>query len=197
VSLATWRRWEEGPDAVSASTRGKCERVLGAHRTIHERHRQAVRDENENIERHWTDHPLLTPRQAAAIQTQLDMWHDLFIGEWLRHGGPNEALHTVSPFDELDPRVIIYVNDNKAWVHLAHKRCIAVRDEMHGGAMPFDRDGCFFDEVLMALVIDWVAETYDDSAAEGSFEGIAPNKHDHDWEFVSDAFVDAARWLDW
>jgi hypothetical protein len=72
-----------------------------------------------------------------------------------------------------------------------------VRDEMHGGAMPFDRDGCFFDEVLMALVIDWVAETYDDSAAEGSFEGIAPNKHDHDWEFVSDAFVDAARWLDW
>jgi hypothetical protein len=192
-----WRRWEEDPDAVSASTRAKCERVLDAQRAIHDRHRQALRDENEKIERHWTDHPLLTPRQAAAIQIQLDIWQHLFIGSWLEHGGPNEPLHTVSPFDELDPRVMLYVNDNKAWAHLAHRRCIAVRDEIGGGVLPFDRDGCFFDEVLMALVIDWVAETYDDSVVEGSFEGVVPNERDHDWTAVSDAFDDVARWHDW
>lgn len=197
VSLATWRRWEENPDVVSGSTRTKCEQVLDAQRAIHERHRRQLAEENENIDRLWRSHPLLTPRQASGIMVQLDMWQHLFIGTWLEGRGPKEPLHTVSPFDELDPRVMIHVNDNQAWAHLARQRCITVRDEMHCGVLPFDRDGCFFDEILMALVVDWVAETYDDSEAEGSFDGIAPHENDDDWVTVSEVFNDAARWRSW
>jgi hypothetical protein len=188
MSLATWRRWQDDPDAVSANTRTKCERVLDAEGAVQERRRQALRDEYEKIERQWKDHPFLTPRQAA-IQTQLDMWQHLYLGEWLEHGGADvEPLHAVSPFDSLDSRVMVHVNDDKAWAHLARQRCIAVRDEMDGGALPFDRDRCFFDEVLMALALAWVIETYEDNEAEGDFDGIAPHADDDDWEVLSDAF---------
>ncbi|ORV20234.1 hypothetical protein AWB99_07220 [Mycolicibacterium confluentis] len=196
VSLATWRRWEEDPEAVSASTRIKCGGVLDAERAIHER-RVALRAEHEKVERQWNDHPLLTPRQALAIRTQLDMWQDLFLGPWLESSGASGPLYTVSPFDSLDPRVMVYVNDNKAWAYLARQRCIAVRDEMGCGLLPFDRAGCFFDEVLMALVIDWLEETYDDDVAEGAFNGLPSHRNDGHWNAVSDAFDNAARWAEW
>lgn len=140
---------------------------------------------------------LLTPRQALAIRTQLDMWQDLFLGPWLESSGASGPLYTVSPFDSLDPRVMVYVNDNKAWAYLARQRCIAVRDEMGCGLLPFDRAGCFFDEVLMALVIDWLEETYDDDVAEGAFNGLPSHRNDGHWNAVSDAFDNAARWAEW
>ncbi|SKG69682.1 Uncharacterised protein [Mycobacteroides abscessus subsp. bolletii] len=197
VSLATWRRWEEAPESVSAGTRAKCERVLDAEQAIYERHSQALRDQNEKIERLWTGHALLTPRQAAAIQTQLDVWQDLFLSSWLDDGWTKEPLYSVPPFDSLDPRVLVYVNDNRAWAYLACQRCIAVRDEMDTGVLPFDRDGCFFDEVLMALVIDWMTETYEEDVAQGLLDDITPHHRDSDWEAVSEAFDSAARWREW
>ena len=151
VSLATWRRWEEDPTGVSASTRAKCERVLDADQPTRELAR-ALAQRADDLVRAWGDCPHLSPRQASAIASVLGWWADAEIGEWLKR--PSERpLHEVSPFDRFDLRVMIYVNDNKAWAAKAQERCNAVAEEIEHGVLPFDRPGCFFDELLIAAAL--------------------------------------------
>lgn len=205
VSLATWRRWEEDPATVSARTRTQCEGAL-AKAT---RRREAV-DEGERWERVWGQHPVLTPRQAAAIASTLAWWLDVGLQTWL--DDPSKPLHEIGPFENVDLRVMMLVDDNKAWAAKAQERCRAVYDEIQKGVLPFDRAGCFFDELLMAAVLEdaeielsdcpelfesiparpGTAKTGDDFDDESE---VALS--DDDWESVSDAFDDMCRWDEW
>jgi len=201
VSLATWRRWEENPETVSAGTRGKCERVVDVDREV----RSPFADHDLKFEQSWGDCPYLTPRQAGAIATVLALWADTEIGEWLDGGWSREPLHAVPPFTALDRRVMIYVNDNKAWAEKARERCYAVAEEVAEGILPFDREGCFFDELLMGLALP-IAQEHLTELSE-VFEDIAPRLPSHDdeihfvgddeWDMVSDAFDDRSRWDEW
>lgn len=187
VSLATWRRWEEDPEAVSANTQGKCERVL---ETKSARGR-AREDWEIQAEQLWNDHPLLTPRQAVHLGVQLDMWQSQ-----IECAAVGEPLYNIGPFVSLDPRVLIHVNENRTWLYLACQRINALSDEIHEGVLPFDRDGCFFDEVLMACLQDWAEETWPDEDLEW-MDGIPAQEDDDDWGAVADAFDGAAHWEDW
>lgn len=199
LSLATWRRWEENPDKVSAATRIACERILDQDAAL----KAALATEAENFERAWGDCLHLTPRQASAITYSLSWWSDAEISEWLRDP-TGEPLHAVSPFDQLDLRVMVVVNDNRAWAAKARERCDAVAAEIENGVLPFDRPGCYFDELLMALALGDAEERLSDMPE--LFEGI-PGRTvadpegdwtlDSDWEAVSEAFDDRCRWDDW
>lgn len=194
VSLATWRRWEDDPEGVSPSTRAACERVIAAD--------QRILRAPESIETAWKDCPYLTPRQASAIAGELGVWADLFIGEWLTRT-TREPLHEVSPFDQLDLRVMILVNDNRAWAAKAAQRCDAVAGEIERGILPFDRPGCYFDELLMALALRPAQEQMSDMAE--LFENVPARTIaksddwilDSDWDAVSDEFDDRSRWDEW
>lgn len=207
VSLATWRRWEEDPAAVSAKTRNQCEAVLDKEAG----YRRRTVEEADRYERTWGDHHILTPRQAAAITGVLNWWADVEIGEWLNE--PSEPLHDVGPFETFDRRVMMYVNDNKAWAAKAQERCYAVHDEIESGILPFDRDGCYFDELLMAAVLSEAEDSLNNMPT--LFDQIparpSPNRDDgddteddaeielsdDDWSWVHYAFVNRSRWDEW
>lgn len=201
VSLATWRRWEEDPDTVSADTRTKCERVVDVNREA----RNPFAEHDLKFEQSWGDCPYLTPRQACAIATVLALWADTEIGEWLDGGWPQEPLHDVPPFTRLDRRAMIYINDNKAWAAKAAERCYAVAEEIAEGILPFDREGCFFDELLMAVALPAAQEQL--AEMPDLFEDISPRLPtddedihflgDDEWNMVSDAFDDRCRWDEW
>jgi hypothetical protein len=208
VSLATWRRWEEDPAAVSAKTRTQCEAVLDKEAAYR---RRAVA-EADNYEQTWGDHPILTPRQAYAIATVLCIWADAYIGGWLKDP-QQEPLHEVLPFSQFDLRVMVYVNDNKAWAAMAQKRCYALSDEIGSGILPFDRDGCYFDELLMAAVLseaedmlNGMPDLFDEiparpspSRGEGGDidEDAESELSDDDWGWVGYCFADRCRWDAW
>jgi hypothetical protein len=120
----------------------------------------------------------------------------MFLGEWLKDPSA-EPLHTVVPFDQLDPRVMMLVGESPAWVELARTRCFAVSDEIKDGVLPFDRDGCFFDELLMALALPNAEASLTDNpelfvglpkASEPDEDGYV--MLDDDWDSVSDGFDD-------
>lgn len=150
----------------------------------------------------WGDSPHLSPRQAYAIAGTLDLWADLFLGEWLKNPSA-EPLHTVVPFDQLDPRVMMLVGESRAWAELVRTRCFAVSEEIKDGLLPFDRDGCFFDELLLALALPFAEASLADDPE--LFEGIPaaePNDGgyvmpDDEWDSVSDGFDDLCRWDEW
>lgn len=197
VSLATWRRWEDDPNSVSPATQAACERVLA-----HEPNLRTLRAQPRNITTAWKDCPYLSPRQASAIASELGLWVDLFIDEWLNRQA-REPLHEVSPFDQLDLRVMILVNDNRAWAAKAAERCNVVADEIERGILPFDRPGCYFDELLMALALQPAQEQMSDMAE--LFENVPARTVaesddwvlDSEWSLVSDAFDDRSRWDEW
>jgi len=201
VSLATWRRWEEDPETVSADTRTKCERVVDVNREV----RSPFADDDLKFEQSWGDCPYLTPRQAYAIATVLAWWADTEIREWLDADWMREPLHDVSPFAQLDRRVMIYVNDNKAWAAKAQERCYAIADEIAEGILPFDREGCFFDELLMAVALPAGQEHLTEMPEV--FEDIAPRVAAHEdeihfcgddeWDLLSDECDDRCRWDEW
>jgi len=206
VSLATWRRWEADPERVSPDTASRCEAVLVAPEVTYDR---AWLDE---INASWGSRERLTPRQAAAIAISLDIWGDLYLGEWLDSSGDRTPLHEIAPFAFLDLRVMVLVAENPAWVALAKKRCHAVAQEMRSGVLPFDRPGCFFDEVIMApalaRAVDFLADESDsleglpayERAATGDIDDEHDEDHllvDDDWDAVSDGFDDAARFDAW
>lgn len=157
------------------------------------------------FEQSWGDCPYLTPRQAAAIASVIALWADTEIGEWLDGGWSREPLHAVTPFTRLDRRVMIYVDDNKAWAEKARERCYAVADQIAEGVLPFDRQGCFFDELLMGLALPAAQEHLGEMPEV--FDDIGPRLPSHydeihffgddEWDMVSDAFDDRCRWDDW
>jgi len=199
VSLATWRRWEQSPESVSAKTRIACEGVLDKPIVFE----QTVRQEKKRYEDVWGDSNCLTPRQAYAISSVLCNWKHLYIDEWLRDA--NAPLHDISPFDDLDLRVMMLVNENKAWAAKASERCAAVAEEIDNGVLPFDRPGCYFDELLMAFAIRDAESLMNDMPE--LFDDIAPQLEvtdddddrptDMAWDAVSDKFDDQCRWDEW
>jgi transcriptional regulator with XRE-family HTH domain len=200
VSLATWRRWEEDQDSVSADTRAKCDAVLDGNSAVPSRDAE----DDARFQRAWKDCPYLTPRQAAALSSVLYLWEDLYLREWLEGGYPNEPLHTMPPFSNLDRRVTIYINDNKAFAEKARERCRAVAEQISHGTLPFHRDGCFFDELLIAAALSEAQDQLTDMPE--LFEGIPPRLSpvdedmpvtDDDWDMVSDVFDDQCRWDEW
>jgi len=163
------------------------------------------------FERAWKDCYYLTPRQAYALASTLNWWGDLTITGWLDHPS-EEPLHEVEPFSGLDTRVMIIVNENRAWAAAARDRCSAVADEIEQGVLPFDRPGCFFDELLMALALDPAQAMLEDEPE--AFHPLAVREaHDYDndddeeaegypigdteWDAVREAFDDQCRWDEW
>ncbi len=155
----------------------------------------------------WGDAPHITPRQTYAICVQLNLWKDLFIGEWLR--SPDEPLHSVPPFDELDLRVMMLVGENRAWAEAVGRRCAVVANEIGNGVLPCDRPGPFIDEILFGTAIltagMWVKD--DPSVVEEvparEVAGIADDDEDvyvigdDDWGELENEFYDRARWADY
>lgn len=200
VSLATWRRWEEDPDTVSADTRTRCDYVLDNISTVPSHDAE----DDAQFQRAWKNCPYLTPRQASAIATVLTLWEDAYLREWLEAVQPDEPLHALPPFSNFDRRVMIYVNDNKAFAEKTRERCCAVAEEISHGVLPFDRDGCFFDELLIAAALSEAQDQLTDMPE--LFKGIPPRLSpvdedmpvtDDDWDMVSDAFDDRCRWDEW
>lgn len=199
VSLATWRRWEQNPDGVSAATKLACERVLAAELEMS----PALAEQVAAFENAWVDNPSLTPRQAFAIALTLDMWADGELQNWMED--PVEPLHNVGPFAQFDRRVLFYLDGNRAWVESLRERCYAISDEIERGVLPFDRSGAFVDELLIAAALP-EAEAYLADMPE-IFEPIQARTTedsddfamigDDDWDAVSDWFDDNSQWDEW
>lgn len=133
----------------------------------------------------------------------LELWEDN-LREWLEGGYPNEPLHTMAPFSNFDCRVMIYVNENKAFAEKTWERCRVVAEQVSHGILPFHRDGCFFDELLIAAALGEAQDHLTEMPE--LFEGIPPRLSpvdedmpvtDDDWDMVSDAFDDQCRWDEW
>jgi hypothetical protein len=87
----------------------------------------------------------------------------------------------------------------------SQRRCYAVADQIAGGVLPFDRQGCYFDELLMALALP-AAEEHLTEMPE-VFEGINArlpfhneeihSVGDDEWAMVGDDFDDRCRWDEW
>ncbi|MTD12892.1 hypothetical protein GIS00_02890 [Nakamurella sp. YIM 132087] len=202
VSLATWRRWEEDPAAVSAKTRVACE---GALKGMSELERRSLKSAGAFVEA-WVDSHRLTPRQAYAIAVELGTWIDTDIGEWLQD--PSEPLHDVAPFDRFDLRVMMLVGDSRAWAEAVRQRCRVLYDEVEAGTLPFDRPGPLIDEVLIGAALDgartWLQDMPElferiprrDSVDDDDDE-VASVIGDDDWSVVSDIFDDECCWDEW
>lgn len=199
VSLATWRRWEEDPDSVSAKTRIACEDVLDRA----SEYERAVSKSAEAFTASWRDSPRLTPRQAYAIAGVLDFWADSDIAEWLRD--PSESLHEVPPFDNFDLRVMMRVGENRAWAEAVRQRCYLISDEIEAGTLPYGRPRPLIDEVLIGAALHGAHTLLEDIPE--LFEGIPARESvgddedymigDDDWGAVVDDFDDVCGWDEW
>jgi transcriptional regulator with XRE-family HTH domain len=212
VSMATYRRWEINPDDVGQASRRKCEAVLNQ-RPVMRPDDAELAEYIRRLEEVWGASDRLTPRQASGIISSLDLWPDMSIRGWLENPAA-EPLHTIEPFNYLDLRVMVQVADNRAWAQLAADRCSAVAREIEAGILPFDRPGCFFDEVLISLAVIQaqdishdMPELLDDimarpvctdaEAEAAELEGRPEPLGDDDWDRVVLALDDAALWPDW
>jgi hypothetical protein len=154
----------------------------------------------------------MTPRQASAMLYVLANWADSELSPWL-DGDIPEPLHTCGPFAYFDERVMMLVDENKAFVAKVIERCRAVLKEIERGVLPFDREGCYFDEVLMGAALLAAPDYLNDMP--DLFEGLGKRPSvnvstladlgddadielgDDDWDSVSDRFDDLAQWDDW
>jgi transcriptional regulator with XRE-family HTH domain len=202
ISLGTWQQWEQDPTSVSAEVNEQCEHVIYVQEA-----RIELAERAAGFEEAWEDCSYLTPRQAAAIATGLALW-SANIEDWLQV--PSEQpLHEVGPFASIDRRVMIHVDDNKAWAAKAQERCDVLAEEIERGVLPFDRDGCFFDELLVGAVVPEAEAIL--AALPDMFEDIAARaksgsqvdddedrqNSDEEWDAVSEAFGDRFLWEDW
>ncbi len=197
VSLATWRRWENDPESVSAKTRTACETVL-ASGSDHER---VLSKTAAAFTSAWADSPRLTPRQAYALAVELDMWADIHLATWLRD--PSGPLYEVSPFDCFDLRVLMLVGENRAWVEAVRQRCQVISQEIEAGILPFDRPGPLIDEVLIGAALGGAQAMLQDlPELFDRIESLEPDDEDYligddDWDVVSDGFDDECQWDEW
>jgi len=207
ISLATWRRWEDDPTSVSAKTRVACEKVMDQNEASFALSAELA----AKFSLAWRDCYYLTPRQACALASTLNLWGDLHISGWLDNP-LEQPLHSVEPFSALDIRVMMLVDENRAWAAAARDRCFAVADEIERGVLSCDRPGCFFDELLIALALPAAEEMFEDEPE--LFEQIpARPAHDYDaddeddetdypcgdtdWGMVSAHFDGECRWDEW
>ena len=197
VSLATWRKWEDNPDKVGQASRESCEQALDG--AAHAR-AQLVAELDEFAE-NWKTCPYLTARQAFAVSVILDVWSEM-IDDWLEDPS-SEPLHEVAPFKMLDLRVMMLVNENRAWAAAALERCCSVSEELRQGVLPFDHPDCFFDEALMALVLPQAEMLMTDmpDIVEGLPDRVSADDDtwvlDDSWERVVHALNDRCHWDDW
>lgn len=204
VSLATWRRWESDPSSVRRDTAAKCERVLAGPTKSNSELESMVRKANEI----WGESKIITPRQAWALMSTLDLWGDLYIGEWLQ--ATDEPLHEVEPFTFIDKRVMMLVAENRAWAAMVKQRCHMLSTEIQEGILPFFREGPYIDEVLIGAALLESQQTMDDVTED--LDGLVVRKRDtevgptpsddfslsdDDWDVVGDNFDDVAQWDDW
>jgi hypothetical protein len=98
---------------------------------------------------------------------------------------------------------MMLVDDNLAWAAAAAKRCHAVADEIGRGTIPFDRPGCYFDELLIgaALLEARDLEEMLPDLFDALPRRVTPSDDrwvtDDDWDAVSDGFDDRCRWDEW
>lgn len=201
VSLATWRRWEEYPESVSAKTRAACEDVLDAESRLS----RALAESAAAFENVWRDVPYMTPRQAYALSVTIVLWADSDIAEWGTE--QNEPLHEVPPFDEFDLSVMMHVSESRAWAEAVRRRAYKVSDEIEQGILPFDRPGPFIDEVLFGAAFeaarDYMADApdvFDRIAARAKIDDEENDVYligDDDWDQVIFDFDERCRWESW
>jgi transcriptional regulator with XRE-family HTH domain len=205
ISAESWRRYEAG-SGIRLDKIGGVVKALKV-RSLEDLARQGDRPladyEREAIE-NWSGSGRLTPRQAVALSTTIVGFTDTFINPWLDGESPF-ALDDMPPFEDFDKRVMMLVAENRAWVAKAAERCLAVGQDIPKGILPFDRPGCYFDEVIMASAIVGAADMLADQP--DFFDNIPPSPAvetdddyvpgDDDWEHVSDMFDDEAFWDDW
>jgi transcriptional regulator with XRE-family HTH domain len=212
VSLATWRRWEEDPSAVKPKTAAACAKALTKIKVSGPEVPESPSGFADEFERAWGECTYLSPRQAYSLALTLDHWADMVLEDWLTDP-KREPLHRVSPFHRLDLRVMMLIAENRAWVEAFRERCYAVAEEIAKGILPLDRQGCFVDELLIALAMDESAAMLREDP--DAFEKIParPGKHiedgeeidldddsptsDDEWGLVSDEFDDRCRWDQW
>jgi hypothetical protein len=121
----------------------------------------------------WADRPGLTPRQAFGIAAALDWFADAEIGPWLEDPSA-EPLHTIPPFDVIDLRAMVLVNENRAWAALAAQRCSVVAEDLAAGYLSFfeEDDVCYFDQLVVVRAVRWAQNQMEDQP--DFFEGIPP-----------------------
>ncbi|OAH32168.1 hypothetical protein AYJ05_12415 [Corynebacterium stationis] len=202
VSLATWRRWEADPESVGVKSRNACNSVLD---------KGPVKSEDSAwtipFVENWAEPFSLTPRQAAAISVVLNGWSDLDIKEWLA-GHIQGPLHEQAPFCYWDLRVMMRVNDNRAWAALVAERCEQLSDELEKGRRPWLDRGPFINELLIGTSIQEAKESLDDLPE--LFEDIPARKlsdqdddeeagawTDEDWDLVESELLERGCWEQW
>lgn len=234
VSLATWCRWEKAPDSVSAASARKCAQALiskpktpgrrslgpdsdvrpqeGDNAKTVDSWEETARDSDTRLAEIWA-HGIMTPRQASAIMFVLAHWVDGELQPWL-DGDLDDPLFGCGPFAHFDERVMMLVDENKAFAAKALERCRTVLDEIERGVLPFDREGCYFDEVLMGAALLAAPDYLNDmpelfqnlperpsldvrALDDLSEEEVDIPLGDDDWDMVSDNFDDRAQWDDW
>lgn len=150
----------------------------------------------------------MTPRQAYTLASVLDIWA-YYLDDSLRD--PSTPLHEISPFDLLDLRVMMLVQDNRAWATATQRRCHTIADDLSRGVLPFDRPAPFIDAVLIgaALVEAQSALAELSALVPNILEQIPPSEGfddqeqgdyligDDDWDIVSDGFDDLSQWDSW
>lgn len=201
-SLDTWRKWEADPESVGERSRRRCAAVLrmdAGEVTVD----SAI---GAHYARTWGENPAITPRQAYAISLQLSVWADMYIAEWLL--SPDDPLHGISPFDDLDLRVMMMVGDNRAWAEGVRRRCREIAGEIEDGVLPCDRPGPYIDEVLvgaaMSSAATWMADDPDIVDGVPARESVVPADDeegyivgDYDWGELEDEYDDRCLWGDW
>lgn len=152
VSVATWRRWEEDPTSVSERSRKRCESVIGvAHSRAARVSRKALQDEARQLEAVWGSAKVLTPRQAHHVATTLSVWGDGDLPFWV--ASREEPLTEVGPFYYFDLRVMIRIDENRAFVQAVAERSRSLARDIVEGTFPSARSGPFIDDVLIAAAL--------------------------------------------
>lgn len=212
ISAESWRRYEAGAGIRRDKVAGVA-KALKLRSLDDLRPNQAVLADYERaIIDNWSSSDRLTCRQALALATTIDHWADLYLGGWLEDSASSDRLDEIPPFGYFDKRIMMLVGENRAWVAKARERCRAVGDEIIRGVLPFDRPGCYFDEVLMAAALleapDMLSDEQgffenipaverDGSGSDGDQDEEEYGPADSDWDSASDLFDDLAQWDDW
>lgn len=105
--------------------------------------------ENEQLTKAWIDSHIMSPRQAAALNTVLCIWAEGELQMWLDDPS-HEPLHTVDPFFYFDKRVMMWVGESRAFAAAVQERCLAVADNLVKGKIPHLWKDPFIDHVLIA-----------------------------------------------
>lgn len=139
----------------------------------------------------WGNSSYLSPRQAYAVATALGWWADTSIGKWLEKPS-RRPLHEVAPFDRIDLRTMMHVGENRAWAALAFERCRAVAQDLSVGILPFERPGCYFDQLIFAVAVREAEDIWDQ--VESGKDDMKESESDSDWEPIDQVLQMRSHW---